>query len=886
MRTIETTARPPANGAHPLAYWLKVFAPEYRVQMGSLIALSLLSALATFVNLRLLSFLPEVMGRDAVPTTPDCSFGWIGKAAALFAGCGTGLSVLLVVALGISLLSKGIFDYWSFGSGARLDQQAAHDIEREVLRNLLQQDDDFYVRRSPSEVINRLGGDLQRVGGRRRTFAQIVANSASILAIAIVLIHQSIVAAAIGLVISIIGVLASQMSVSRMQSVEDEARVSDDRVKAAFEDSLQGVPEIQVQNLYPRVIREFEALQRFRDGLSLQYADVNRRSIFHQQTTFAFGLVGVLLVVLALVQTGSGAGPGSPDRLIDARLLVVLTIALPQLYFNFSELARMLLQFQIAGVSAQRLSQYQSFSHLAGTATEMAERSDRASHSPSRGETPGAIVLRNIRYQFHPDGVIRGGADGISCEIPARGLTGIIGPAGSGKTTLVRLILGRQRPVSGEISYGGIENPFEGEGDTSRFAYLPQRPILFDATLRDNLFFAKSAPAEESLAPYAETLTPLGAMELIRQKGLDGYPARVPRAQQDIDIARARRELYDTITAELGITLRPLGAGNSSPRQFVIENQLNCAVDHNSFPVHLLTREAEAILRRLVRESSAVGLLRLARSLIRQTAPLLEQSSSPEAYNGIASVMIDPAVWQLRSMALQFADLAPETSDGGVKSSALLIAIALSARIEELDENLLEMLPSSEQSRGGAGFDDIARQLVNGRAELLDPTSLNTLLTWRENLLFAVPDRANARLSTQIDYALTERLRGTPLDALVLEAGLDYRVGRLGGRLSGGQRQLVTLGRVLISSAQYIFLDEPTSAFDPQLKNDVIAALKRQSARRSIVVITHDMELARACDRVLFIKEGSLVGQDSWDTLAAYNDVFRSWHAAEAGAAQ
>ena len=168
MRTIETTALPPVSGARPLAYWLRVFAPEYRVQMGSLIALSLLSALATFVNLRLLSFLPEVMGRDAVPTTPDCSFGWIGKAAALFAGCGTGLSVLLVVALGISLLSKGIFDYWSFGSGARLDQQAAHDIEREVLRNLLQQDDDFYVRRSPSEVINRLGGDLQRVGGRRR----------------------------------------------------------------------------------------------------------------------------------------------------------------------------------------------------------------------------------------------------------------------------------------------------------------------------------------------------------------------------------------------------------------------------------------------------------------------------------------------------------------------------------------------------------------------------------------------------------------------------------------------------------------------------------------------------------------------------------------------
>lgn len=423
-----------------------------------------------------------------------------------------------------------------------------------------------------------------------------------------VLIYQSWVAALIGLVISVVGVLASQLSLSRMQSVEDEARVSDDRVKAAFEDSLQGVPEIQVQNLYTRVIGDFERLQRFRDGLAVQYADVNRRSILHQQTTFAFGLVGVLLVVLALVHTG-GAGAGSPDRLIDTRLLVVLTIALPQLYFNFTELARMLLQFQIAGVSAKRLSQYQAFFHPAGGAGEpavsrMTERDDRAIDLPSGVVTPGAIVLRNIRYQFHPDGIVRGGTDGISCEIPAQGLTGIIGPAGSGKTTLVRLILGRQRPVGGVISYGGLEEPFEGEGDASRFAYLPQRPILFDATLRDNLFFAKSVPGQETLARYGETLTALGAMDLIRQKGLDGYPAhRHPDRSQGIDIASSRRELRDAVAAELGVTLRPLGTGNAAPRQFVIEYRLNCAVDHNRFPARLLTREAESILRGLARNA-------------------------------------------------------------------------------------------------------------------------------------------------------------------------------------------------------------------------------------------------------------------------------------------
>jgi ABC-type branched-subunit amino acid transport system ATPase component len=288
----------------------------------------------------------------------------------------------------------------------------------------------------------------------------------------------------------------------------------------------------------------------------------------------------------------------------------------------------------------------------------------------------------------------------------------------------------------------------------------------------------------------------------------------------------------------------------------------------------------------MAREPAARGLVQLAKVLIQQTAPLLQQSASPEAYNGIASAFVDPAVWQLRSMALEFVDLTPQAVAGDVRSNALLTVIALSARIEELDESLLEMPPGSDPSPRSPVFDDLLKQLVAGLAEPLDPLRLNSLLTWRENLLFAVPDRANARSSAQIDHILAERLRDTPLDALVLEAGLNYSVGRLGGRLSGGQRQLVALGRVLVSAARFIFLDEPTSALDPQLKADVIAALKREAAARSIVVITHDMELARACDRVLFIKEGSLIGQDSWETLAAHNDVFRNWHAAETGTVQ
>jgi ABC-type multidrug transport system fused ATPase/permease subunit len=739
-----------------------------------------------------------------------------------------------------------------------------HHIEREVLRNLLRQDDDFFVRRSPTEVINRLGSDLQRISGRRRTFAQMVASAASILAIAWVLVDQSWIAASIGLVISILGVLVSQLSLGRMRSVEDEARASDDKVKAAFEDSLQGIPEIQVQNLYSRVISDFEGLQRPRDQLALRFVDVNRRSILHQQMTFAFGFVGVLLSVIAVTRSAAGGA-----SLVNPGLIVILTTALPQLYYNFTELARLLLDFQVAGVSARRLRQYQ---------TPLPSDADTPARRPT-GATDG-IILRNVRYQFHPDDIIRGGPDGISCEIPPKGLTAIIGPAGSGKSTLVRLILGRQKAIDGEIGYGAPGHPFADAGDASPFAYLPQRPIVFDTTLRHNLFFAESNPEEADFGPHADILARLGITELIRQKGLDGHPPLTYEPARDADIVRVRREVAETAAA-LGIALRPFGPGNSSPRQYVIEHLLNCAVDHARFPAHLLSRQAEAILRRLVADTAAGDLTRLARILMQRTGPLLEQAAGPEAYNDMASAMIDPAVWQLRMMALQFVAITPAGRDGDTRSAALLAAIALSMRIDELDQELAEMLRAAEQAVQSSPADAVMRQLVEGLAEPLDPTRLNSLLPWRDNLLFAMPDRANARRTAQVDQLLTERLRGAPLDPLVIEAGLGYGAGRLGGRLSGGQRQLLALARVLISSARFVFLDEPTAALDPQSRSGVGAALAWEAERRSIVVITHDMELARSCDQVLFIKDGGLAGQDSWEGLAAHNEAFSSWHAAE-----
>lgn len=79
--------------------------------------------------------------------------------------------------------------------------------------------------------------------------------------------------------------------------------------------------------------------------------------------------------------------------------------------------------------------------------------------------------------------------------------------------------------------------------------------------------------------------------------------------------------------------------------------------------------------------------------------------------------------------------------------------------------------------------------------------------------------------------------------------------------LSGGQRQRVAIARALINNPSVIFADEPTGNLDTETGQQVIALLFRLHKERNItlVIVTHDNELARRCDRIVHIQDGKVV---------------------------
>ena len=90
------------------------------------------------------------------------------------------------------------------------------------------------------------------------------------------------------------------------------------------------------------------------------------------------------------------------------------------------------------------------------------------------------------------------------------------------------------------------------------------------------------------------------------------------------------------------------------------------------------------------------------------------------------------------------------------------------------------------------------------------------------------------------------------------------------GRLSGGQRSRVSLAAALVGDPELLVLDEPTVGLDPVLRRDLWELFNRIAAQgRSLLVSSHVMDEASRCDRLLLLREGRILADDTLPALLA-----------------
>ncbi|MDP6539055.1 MAG: ABC transporter ATP-binding protein [Planctomycetota bacterium] len=108
-----------------------------------------------------------------------------------------------------------------------------------------------------------------------------------------------------------------------------------------------------------------------------------------------------------------------------------------------------------------------------------------------------------------------------------------------------------------------------------------------------------------------------------------------------------------------------------------------------------------------------------------------------------------------------------------------------------------------------------------------------------------------------------------------LEDGLETQAGEDGGRLSVGQRQLVSLARALLADPQILIMDEATSSVDAETERRIQRGLERVWAGRTSFVIAHRLSTVRTADRILVIERGRVVESGTHAQLLARGGRYR-----------
>lgn len=99
------------------------------------------------------------------------------------------------------------------------------------------------------------------------------------------------------------------------------------------------------------------------------------------------------------------------------------------------------------------------------------------------------------------------------------------------------------------------------------------------------------------------------------------------------------------------------------------------------------------------------------------------------------------------------------------------------------------------------------------------------------------------------------------LNKMLKLLGLENRKEHLPNELSGGQQQRTSIGRALITKPSIILADEPTGNLDTKASEEIVSLLKKSNKElnQTIIMITHNMEIAKSADRIIKIADGKIV---------------------------
>ena len=224
-----------------------------------------------------------------------------------------------------------------------------------------------------------------------------------------------------------------------------------------------------------------------------------------------------------------------------------------------------------------------------------------------------------------------------------------------------------------------------------------------------------------------------------------------------------------------------------------------------------------------------------------------------------------------RGMVVDFAVHQPDREDGGIPNPHFHVLCPIRP-IEQNGKWGLKQRRVYELDEDGNRIRDANGKYVFNAVPTTDWGSPETLEYWRQtwaemcNAKFAEKGLDVRILNVYENIVLPVELDGDTVDQKFLDEivhllGLEDKLKNMPNNLSGGQQQRVAIARALITKPAIVLADEPTGNLDSKTSTEVLGLIKRTSAefRQTVVMITHNNDIARLADRIVRIEDGKIV---------------------------
>lgn len=171
----------------------------------------------------------------------------------------------------------------------------------------------------------------------------------------------------------------------------------------------------------------------------------------------------------------------------------------------------------------------------------------------------------------------------------------------------------------------------------------------------------------------------------------------------------------------------------------------------------------------------------------------------------------------------------------------------------------------------GIDIQDFSLQSLHSKMAIVsqDPFILDA--SFRVNLIYGLSRKVS-------DDEIIAVLKNAELHTLVEILGLDFEIGERGVKLSGGEKQRLSIARAILKNAEILILDEATSALDSETEKMVQEALARILRDKTVIAIAHRFSTIKDVDKVVVLDGGKIVEQGTLDELLKLQGKFhRFW---------